>query len=357
MHANRRDPMREPRTNVLLQVGHASRGLWLVLLALLCAPATASSDLATSRRAGRIERVEHPASDMVVVPAGPFWMGHTDDEMLDYLLDCQRELGAGDYYCENDWLSIAVLTERQVDVDAFAIDRYEVTVAAYRACVAAGACDIAALVEGDERHLRDELPMVNVTWDDAAAFCAYAGKRLPTEAEWEKAARGTERARWPWGDHDREDGSNHGAGESAAVLYTHGLLPRNNTSLVDFEFTPYAGDGFAAAAPVGSFPWGQSPYGAYDMAGNVSEWVIDYFSFEGYEGLDPFNPVRDVHDGRVSSRVARGGSWNQPRFYGLTYHREPALAHTRAAWRGFRCARGLGDADRSQLMKRVEPVR
>src|SRR5512134_3264010 len=94
---------------------------------------------------------------------------------------------------------------REVYVSPFLIDRREVTAAEYRRCVLAGSCDLTPLVAGDRRFIRDDLPVVNVTWFDAVSFCGWQGKRLPTEAEWEKAARGDDARRWPWGMADGDE--------------------------------------------------------------------------------------------------------------------------------------------------------
>jgi formylglycine-generating enzyme required for sulfatase activity len=310
-------------------------GLAAAVLAPLASPAS-------ERRHGRVVAVAHEQAAMVAVPAGVFTMGPNEDELRELLLACHEELDQGDYLCTEDWYGNFRLSARPVYVDAFAIDRYEVKVDEFRACAAAGVCDTAALVAGDERHLRAGWPMVNVTWQDAVDYCEYAGKRLPTEAEWEKAARGGRGYRWPWGDHDREDGSNHGKGDSVAMLYTHGILPRTHQARLAVEFVPDDSDGHLYAARPGAMRWSDGIYGAYDLAGNVAEWVQDYYSFEGYEDLPLFNPVRDRPDRRGTAlRAMRGGSWAEPRFYGRTYHRHAGLARERSPWVGFRCARSL----------------
>lgn len=291
------------------------------------------------RRSGHIDKVIHAPSDMVPVPAGRFKMGPSNDELQDLLVACKVELGDADYLCTSDIYSNFRLLEREVYLDAFAIDRYEVSGKQYRECVAAGYCDLAALMAGDERYIRDEWPMVNVTWQDAADYCAWAGKRLPSEAEWEKAARGVDGQRWPWGNHVRHDGSNHGRGEVIAMLHTH-ALPTGQSFRVPVEYAPDDSDGHAYVAPVGAMRWSESPYGAYDMAGNVGEWVADFFSSTGYDGLAGVNPVRDIQPrGEPLFRVARGGSWAEPELFGRTYHRYFAAPAERSPLLGFRCAR------------------
>lgn len=192
--------------------------------------------------------------DMVAVPAGPFVRGATDGEPDE-------------------------LPVRRLSLPAFSIDRTEVTAEAYAGCVVAGACPQPAGGPLRPDPTAAKLPVVGVSWSDAAAYCAWAGKRLPTEDEWEKAARGPDGRRYPWGDQlDCRRGN----------------------------FGNFGGDGRCAAtgAPgrpvaVGSFASGASPYGALDMAGNVWEWVVDRYRSD--PGVPP--PAGGVPD----LRVLRGG--------------------------------------------------
>lgn len=319
--------------------------LALPVLALPGAPgllaaghAFAGQDHPSAARPGRVAVVAHVPPDMVRIAGGAFTMGPSEDERLSLRTACDSELGVANAQCAED--VNFQLTEREVHIPAFDIDRHEVTAAAYRACVAAGACEVAALVAGDERYIRDDWPMVNVTWRDATAYCAWAGKRLPTEAEWELAARGREGFRWPWGNHDRADGGNFGQTESRAMQHTRWSILGAGPLRVPAEFAPDDRDGYPYLAPPGALRWGASAHGVMDMAGNVAEWVQDYFSTQGYDGLSRFDPVRDVADesGR-DLRVLRGGSWAEPRFFGRTYYRHAADPDQRAAHVGFRCAR------------------
>ena len=199
---------------------------------------------------------------------------------------------------------------QQVTLSPFCIDKTEVTVAAYRACVRAGKCRSPADNENactwGESGM-DQHPMNCVDWNQANTFCAWAGGRLPTEAEWEYAARGSDGRKYPWGNR----------APSPTRLNMSGTA-----------------DGWERTAPVGSYPKGASPFGVLDMAGNAWEWTADkyYDEYSPEPATNPQNPGDDS-----SSRVARGGSWSSV---------DPA--EVRAASRkefqpdaklGFRCAR------------------
>jgi len=192
---------------------------------------------------------------MVHVPAGEFLMGRANGE--------------------ND-----EAPERRVYVDAFYIDRTEVTNAMYKAfCDATGYLPpVSPTWDTGYFRSKPDHPALNLTWDQATAYCKWAGKRLPTEAEWEKAARGTDGRVYPWGN-----------------VWADSL-----TNL-------RAGDRFEKAAPVGAFPAGASPYGALDMAGNVWEWCADWYLLEAYATASNRNPTGPA--GPAPRRVVRGGSF------------------------------------------------
>ena len=317
-------------------------------LVLLVAPPGGSR--AGQQRSGGVDRVEHELSEMVTVPAGTFSMGVDAAESEDLMATCvATHIGAG-WGCdpENNFVlrGTAAIGLRDVYLDGFEIDRFEVTADDFRECVAAGACDVAAIVAGDERHLRSGLPMVYVTWQDAVDYCSFRDKRLPSEAEWEKAARGSDGRRWPWGNHERKDGANLGQSEAYVMRLTDGkargqLNPNGSSGAAVISSVADASDGELQAAKPGKMRWSAGPYGAYDMAGNVSEWVEDYFAYEGYADLPTANPRRTIAQADVKDRVVRGGGWRDWRYHGRTYFRSHGQPEGRAASRGFRCARDL----------------
>lgn len=223
--------------------------------------------------------------DMVLVPAGSFWMGfdhrHPDEE-----------------------------PRHQVYVAEFLIDRFEVTNAQYR-----------EFLEATGKSLRDawpagvfpqtlaDHPMANASWFDGKAYCEWRGARLPTEAEWEKAARGVDERRFPWG------------------------------NALDVRRANIAEARIGHTTPVGAFPDGRSPYGLYDMSGNVWEWTEDWY--QPYPGnAEPGENYGEKY------KVARGGAWKQCTFYGCgtnapTFNRSFFSPTVRGETFGFRCARSV----------------
>jgi len=200
---------------------------------------------------------------MILIPAGEFMMG------------CNE---AVDPQCSGDEKPY-----HRVYLDAYYMDKHEVTVAEYRKCVNAGGCKDPVTGQycnwgqsGREGH-----PINCVDWNQAQDYCSWAGKRLPTEAEWEKAARGTDGRKYPWG--------NETANCQYAVMDDGG-----------------SGCGRNSTWPVCSKPQGNSPYGLCDMAGNVWEWVQDWYDENYYQGSPANNPKGPSSE---LSRVLRGGSW------------------------------------------------
>ncbi|MEM9461456.1 MAG: formylglycine-generating enzyme family protein [Myxococcota bacterium] len=214
---------------------------------------------------------------------------------------------------------------RQVYVDGFWIDRTEVTVSDYEECEAVGVCSMPGMGGGCNWMVagREDHPINCVTWYDADAYCSWAGgatKRLPTEAEWEKAARGTDARVYPWGDEPEPSCSDVVMYEGAAG----GL-----------------GCGMDSTMEVGSNPMGASPYGAHDMAGNVWEWVADWYT-SSYDPLELDNPTGPATG---TERVLRGGSWNfdNPNYFRAA-HRSNYFPGVSVSGLGFRCLRTLSAA-------------
>jgi formylglycine-generating enzyme required for sulfatase activity len=245
------------------------------------------------------------AAEMVGIPAGRFQMGgasgHADERPHD------------------------------VTLSGYCIDRTEVTVKAYESCVAAKVCSAPDRTANRYCELADRAdhPITCVDWSQAEAYCRWAQKRLPTEAEWEYAARGGDGRVYPWGNQaPAADLSNTCERECVAMAQRE--RKQRWTAMYD------ASDGWGATAPVGSFPAGASPFGALDLAGNVWEWTADWYG--SYPGASRTNP----HGMRTGSlRVFRGGAWNvrSVELLRATY-RNAGTPTTRDVDMGFRCARG-----------------
>ena len=263
--------------------------------------------------------------DMVLIPAGEFLMGSPADS--DGLPDEQPQ--------------------RSIFVGSVFLDRHEVTNEEYQAFVSAANHRMPennnpastlwsnqAPMPGIERH-----PVVNVSWNDAVAYCHWNGKRLPTEAEWEKAARGTDGRRYPWGnqwDIQLANSASYWAGRT--IEFDSGA---------DWEAFWVKGEGAKIAKekglngevltmPVGSFPAAVSPYGLVDMAGNAAEWVQDWYDPNYYRSAPLTNPAGPV---RGAIKSMRGGSWLKPAVSLRTSDRDWGMLDSRPSGTGFRCAK------------------
>ncbi len=165
-------------------------------------------------------------------------------------------------------------------------------------------------------------PAVHISWFDAAAYCEWAGGRLPSEAQWEKAARGMDGRTYPWG-------SDAITGDKANFcdLNCKGLMPHES---VDAEVD----DGYTYTSPVGHYPAGASPFGVLDMAGNVWEWVHDYYDYNYYRNLPAENPVGPSSG---TNRVLRGGSFTSITTQIQTSYRKGLPPEHTDIHTGFRC--------------------
>ena len=198
--------------------------------------------------------------------------------------------------------------EHPVYLNAFWMDKYEISNAMYEKCVASGGCwePVLRLNPYFGKWAYRNLPVVYVNWYAAEAYCAWTGRRLPTEAEWEKAARGTDARIYPWGD------------------------SRPNPRLANFSETL-----FLEALPVSRYPLGVSPYGVLNMAGNVREWVADWFDNRYYLSTPYENPTGPETG---TERSMRGGAYDADKDEITTFRRYKHEPESAGLSRGFRCA-------------------
>jgi len=227
---------------------------------------------------------------MVYVPAGEFLMGSANSD--------PQAIGSEK-------------PQHTIYLDAFWVDRTEVTNVQYNKCAQAGPCR-ASSYANDSSYNADNQPVVGVDWNDAQTYCQWAGRQLPTEAQWEKAARGTDGRIYPWG---------------------------NQTATCDYAVMSEGGFGCgkgSVAWSVGSKPKSASPYGAVDMAGNVCEWAADWYDRGYYASSPPKNPQGPSSPGDY--HVLRGGSWGSTAVYARAAYRDlVGVPIRRTNYIGFRC--------------------
>ncbi len=230
-------------------------------------------------------------------------------------------------------------TERPLEsiyLDAFGLDRYEVTNAQYRRFVRATGHRAPRYWSGDQYPRgQADVPVVGLAWEDALAYCTWAGKRLPTEAEWEKACRGADGRVYPWGN----------AWEPQRATVDLSRVETRETTWDEawaLLQIPPAESSARRLEPVGSHLDGASPYGVMDLVGNAAEWVWDWYNWTDYEKLPTRNP-RSL--GPQWNRCIRGSSWYDP--YGAEYAKEASRCAARNSSHasnndpraGFRCVR------------------
>jgi formylglycine-generating enzyme required for sulfatase activity len=244
---------------------------------------------------------------MVLVPAGEFTMGGSADAAQ---AECQKFYSE----CEREWLTNEEPPHR-VYLDPFFIDKYEVTNAAYQACVEAGECSQPTNTDHYDDPEYTNHPVVYVDWDQAKTYCEWRDGDLPTEAQWEKAARGTDERTYPWGE---------------------GIDCSKANYIYSMQSESCVGD----TTEVGSYESGVSPYGLYDMAGNVLEWTADWYDSSYYGTLadgvwNPTGPASGEY------RVQRGGAWSFPEVYQRASLRAWDDPYSEYFFVGFRCLRGI----------------
>jgi formylglycine-generating enzyme required for sulfatase activity len=261
--------------------------------------------------------------DPAIHPGAPETCNFKDDDcdgLVDEVAACAVpaldatpvRIPAGSFLMGSERGAVDERPVHRVAGSAFSLDRYEVTNRRYLDCVRAGACPPPSLQSSTLRvHYFDDpafadYPVIFVSWKQAAAFCAFAGGRLPTEAEWERAAAGSEAPRtYPWGE----------------------AAPDCSRA----NFAGCVGD----TDRVGRRAAGQSPYGAFDMAGNVWEWTADWYGADYYGQSPAQDPTGPAHG---STKVMRGGCWVSGTSSLRTTCRKPGLPDSWAPNVGFRCA-------------------
>jgi formylglycine-generating enzyme required for sulfatase activity len=262
----------------------------LIALGVIWWAVTASAQMERFRQFKKEAERKGDDVPMAAIPAGEFWMGRDGMEALEDERPRHRV-----------WL------------DTYAMDVYEVTAGRYARFLNATGRPAPWMWETMRLDLHSDRPVIGVDWEDAAAYCAWAGKRLPTEAEWEKAARGTDERLYPWGNQfPTTDLANFALG-------------------IRFSYSQ-------ALTPVGRYERAKSPYGVYDLAGNVWEWVQDWYDGDYYEHSPERNP-QGPEQGQF--KVLRGGSWSELPKYLLSYGRFKLPPKTRNSYIGFRCAKSV----------------
>jgi len=269
-----------------------------------------------------------PAGDtgMVYIPTGEFLMGSIETQIDTAIEQCRQH-----YSPCNRWYYEREGPQHLVSLDAYWFDQTEVSNSQYRLCVEAGVCSAPTTCKKGEPTFGDpekaDHPVVCVDWEDAQTYCQWAGGRLPTEAEWEYAFRGASSSIYPWG--NEFDGSRLNYCDTNC-----------GQSFADNRFD----DGYPLTAPVGSFPEGVSWSGAYNMSGNVSEWVADWFG--DYSPNAVSNPLGPENG---SEKMLKACSWYSNPAYCRGALRPSASPDTRFDYLGFRCAKS-GEAETNILV-------
>lgn len=296
------------------------RSSWILFLTTLAAACLVSS--CQGHQLGDTRFREQDGMNQVFVPEGEFQMGSTKD-MVFAAIDLCKESYSEDgnpAVCRYESF-VDEYPDHTVSLSGFWLDQTEVTNGQYKLCVEAGICE-PPLEQGSfsrdhyfDSAEYDSYPVINLTVALAAEYCSWVGGRLPTEAEWAYAARGPEGLIFPWGNEF----------DPTKLNYCDASCP--GISDPDYD------DGYADTSPAGSFPEGASWVGALDMAGNVREWVSDYY---GFFSLDPTIDPQGPAEG--DAIVSRGGSWYDPFFNLRSNNRGSNTLDYYRHKLGFRCA-------------------
>ncbi len=286
-----------------------------ITIAIIGAVATLCAALISNLPLKEIFSGETPAAQAIfeTAPTEPLMQTSVPDEIIDAQGIEMRLVPAGAFSMGSD-REDEEKPVHTVDLSAYFIDTYEVTNASYKLCVDAGECNPPKQSDSSTRSpyyanpQYDNYPVIYVDWSMANTFCAWRDATLPSEAQWEKAARGTDGRTYPWGEDISCDTANY--------------------------ISSCVGD----TSEGGDYDIGKSPYGIYDMAGNVWEWVNDWYGENYYKSSLSFNPLGPDSG---AGRVLRGGSWNFINYGSRSAVRINGTPGFNVNFIGFRCARSL----------------
>jgi len=263
---------------------------------------------------------------------------NNDPLLADYLDNQMVLIPAGDFLMGSDTARHDEKPAHLVYLDAYELDRFEVTNIQYqRFLIETGTTPPRYWDAYSYPAEQSVFPVLSVRWKDANAYCNWAGKRLPTEAEWEKACRGERGNTYPWGNYPKDNGGNVGipAGGPHPQMWDQSwMVLRDPPS-----------SAYPSPQAIGSFPSGISSDGIFDLVGNASEWTADHYNWDGYWHVGNTNPLVTEP---AWNHVLRGSSWFMP--YGITLDghdlnrcssRSSSHGDTRDARMGFRCARSV----------------
>ena len=279
--------------------------------------------------------------EMVFVPSGTFMMGSSDEQLDKAMEDCKK-MYKGERDCKRKIYANQEQPRHNVILNSFWIDKTEVSNAQFckflnakgnkstngikwfepgaghRGIVYGYIDEIDGVFKPKAGH--ENYPVIEVSWYGADAYCKWVGGRLPSEAEWEYAAKGPLNSVYPWGN---EFNGNHANYRDSS--FTFDQLGKDSTY----------NDGFEKWAPVGNYPNGKSWCGALDMAGNIHEWVSDWWSIDYYTTSKEANPIGPSNG---TLKVCRGGSWYDPSWHVRSSYRKVLTpSSARMHWIGFRC--------------------